>query len=70
MQIIIELITQDNNIMWKVFTTTSHKSTRLWYHNLKPKPIIDFGDLYPKLFSRFSTSIPTKKNTIEIFTIT
>jgi hypothetical protein len=40
-----------------------------WYKNLEPNSIKGFGDLYTKLVAHFSTSIPTKKTSIELLSV-
>jgi len=42
----------------------------VWYHSLNFSFILHFHDLISKIIFYFSTSIPTKKNIIELFTIT
>jgi hypothetical protein len=41
--------------MYKTLLTTSHRSTRVWYHSLEPGFIIDLHDLCIKFISCFST---------------
>jgi hypothetical protein len=47
--------------MCKIFLTTFKGSIRVWYNNLKSSSITNFGDLYTKLVTQFSISIPAKK---------
>ena len=65
----LELVIHDNNIMCKILPTTFRGNMRTWYNNLKSGLILSFQDLYTKLVTRFSTSIPTKKSSIELFGI-
>jgi hypothetical protein len=55
--------------MCKILPTTFRGNMRTWYNNLKSGSILSFQDLYVKLVTRFSTSIPTKKSSIELFGI-
>jgi len=56
--------------MCKVFPRTLYGFMHVWYHNLNFSFILHFHDLISKIIFYFSTSIPTKKNIIELFTIT
>jgi len=58
---LLELITQDINVMCKVLLTILCESAHVWYHSLEPGFILQFYDLSSKLISRFNTSIPAKK---------
>ena len=42
----------------------------MWYHNLDPKSIIGFKNLYEKLITHFSIRILPKKVFTELFIIT
>jgi hypothetical protein len=67
---LLELVIQDIDVIYKVLLTTLCGSAHVWYHSLKHDSILHFHDLSSKLISRFSRSIPTKKSTIELFTVT
>jgi hypothetical protein len=55
--------------MCKILPTTFRGNVRRWYNNLKSGSILGFQDLCAKLVARFSTSIPTKKSSTELFGI-
>jgi len=44
--------------------------TQVWYHILKLGSISSFSNLYIKLITHFSTSIPVKKSSSKLFSIT
>jgi len=43
---------------------------RSWYKNLELSFIKGFGNLYAKLAACFSTSIPAKKSSMNLFSVT
>ena len=65
----LELVIHDNDVMCKILPTTFRGNVRRWYNNLKSGSILGFQDLCAKLVARFSTSIPAKKSSTELFGI-
>jgi hypothetical protein len=63
----LKLIIQDHDSMCKIFPSTFRGSARAWYNNLEPNSIEGFNDLCEKLVACFSTSIPAKRTSIELF---
>lgn len=70
MKCLIELVTQDTDVISKVLPATLYGSARAWYHSLEPDSILHFHSLNTKLISHFSTSIPFRKSTIKLFVVT
>jgi hypothetical protein len=58
---ILELVTQDNNVMSKIIRTMLRGSTHAWFYKLEHRFILYFQDLSSKLISRSDTSITSKK---------
>jgi hypothetical protein len=56
--------------MCKILPTTFRGSVRAWYNKLELSLVASFSDLYAKLVACFSTSIPAKKSSTELFGIT
>jgi len=67
---ILELVTTNNDVIWKIFLMMFCGSARVWYHNLSPDFILSFHNFYEKLFSQFSSSTLAKNRTTELFSIT
>jgi hypothetical protein len=67
---ILELVIQDSELMWKIIPITFRESAHAWYNNLESSSIKGFNDLCLKLVASFSTNIPTKKSSIELFSVT
>jgi hypothetical protein len=67
---ILKLVIYDSNVICKIFLTTFKGSIRVWYNNLKSSSITNFGDLYTKLVTQFSISIPAKKSFTKLFRVT
>jgi hypothetical protein len=65
----LELVIHENDVMCKILPTTFRGNVKRWYNNLKSGSILGFQDLYAKLVARFSTGIPTKKSSTELFGI-
>ena len=65
----LELVIHDNDVTCKILPTTFKGNVRRWYNNLKLGSILGFQDLCAKLVACFSTSIPTKKSSTELFGI-
>jgi len=65
----LELVIHDNDVICKILLTTFRGDVRIWYNNLKSGSILSFQDLYAKLVARFSTNIPMKKSSTELFGI-
>jgi hypothetical protein len=70
MKCLIELVTQDTDVISKVLPATLYGSACAWYHSLEPDSILHFHSLNTKLISHFSTSIPFRKSTIKLFVVT
>lgn len=57
---LLELITQDIDVMCKVLLIALCEFAHVWYHSLEPSFILQFHDLSSNLISHFNTSIPVK----------
>ena len=65
----LDLIIQDHDSMCKVLSITLERCVHTLYNNLESNSIEGFNDLYAKLVAHFRTSIPTKKNAMELFSV-
>jgi hypothetical protein len=70
MRSILELFTQDTDAISKVFPITFYRSTKLWFHSLKPDFIPNLHDLYIELISNLAQEFFPKKSIIELFVVT
>jgi len=63
----LELVIDDNDVMCKILPTIFRGNVKKWYNNLKPGYVLSFQDLCAQLVMHFSTNIPIKKSSIELF---
>ena len=63
-QCILTLVTLDNDVMCKVFPTTSYKYDRVWYHILKSSSIINFYNLNVKVIPCFNIAYHIKRQAL------
>jgi uncharacterized protein (DUF2461 family) len=61
MRSILELFTQDTDAISKVFPITFYRSTKLWFHSLKPDFIPNLHDLYIELISNLAQEFLPEK---------